>query len=228
MQLQLLRQALEKDKCDVVAKNPSSSVRPSKMPSVCVLQPCLAGPPTNCSAVPTAPLLHGAWPPACAGAGIGQTCAAACMYGGSANVTCLASGAWGNVSAGACAGEQDTVYACIRRVAVTRHGYNMQRASPLTGAAPTVSQQGVSYLGGIVSGPLPTCSLRRHCVKVFGMIARFILPCVMFKFDIARRSPNTLPSSPHSTPEQRLMAYQLWWCGYCLQLLSQLHVWRQC
>ena len=70
----------------------------------CAAMFCCAAPPTNCSAVPTASLVNGSWPANCAGKLIGETCTATCDFGGSANVTCLVSGAWESTTTGSCTG----------------------------------------------------------------------------------------------------------------------------
>lgn len=59
--------------------------------------------PSNCSAVPTAPLSNGgSWPAGCAGMAIGASCTADCPFGGSATVTCQATGNWQGTASGTC------------------------------------------------------------------------------------------------------------------------------
>ena len=85
-----------------------AAVRPVAATGNCMNQQTTgSGEYTACAAAPTNTISDGYFPASCAGSATGTTCGAVCTYGGTATVTCLASGQWDTSVTGSCSGKAD-------------------------------------------------------------------------------------------------------------------------
>jgi hypothetical protein len=114
--------------------------------------------PTSCPSVPTNPISNGAWPGSCAGAAIGATCTAQCVWGGTATVQCLSTGFWSSTVTGTCDSKSVTF------AASSPCGFHVALAGPTPPAATVASGMGHSSVQGATHAS--------QGARVFGRLAR--------------------------------------------------------